>query len=656
MKIINGLLLGAAVTLLTACGGSSNNNDSQTSSSFKALFSPLTAVLPYPSNLLFSGTTDGTLNIPADSDPANDTLIAALNSLDGFSTIAPIYTQMATAINASSISGSSVHVFEVTLSGFAGAPIAVTDTLVFGDDFTASVAGDNSDQLVITPLKPLSPESSYLLAITSQLTNQSGEAAAASEDYALLQGDDVITGDKAALEAMRPLVNQQEQVLAAQGIASNSVALSWSFTTQSVGKTLAALHVRVTEQTAAAITLVDTGASSPLGAADMFSGTLSVPYYLTAAANTTDASVLVTPWSQQSLNAAPTATDAALTIPVLATIPKSTPPESGWPVVIFQHGITGNRTHMLAVADTLAANGMATIAIDLPLHGLAPSEALYQAGNERTFDLDLANNATLTPGPDGTADSSGTHFISFTNPRISRDHMRQGVADLMTLTKALSGVSQFDSSSVSFIGHSLGGMVGTPFLAQDASPQHVQASVLLMTGGGIAKLLDGSLAFGPVIAAGMAAQGINKGSFDYELLLGVLQTVLDTTDPVNHGAAAAADRAIYFSKVAGDKVVPNNVTTSAPSGTTQSATAGTEPLIAAMGLTQASTSDSGTPLKVNVNFSAGHHSSVLRANESDGVVATADEQAVLIELQAQIGSFLSSKGTSLTITDTSVVE
>ncbi len=655
MKIINGLLLGAAVTLLTACGGSSDNN-TQTTSSFKALFSPLTAVLPYPSNLLFSGTTDGTLNIPADSDPANDTLIAALNSLDGFSTIAPIYTQMATAIKASTISGNSIHIYEVTLSGLAGAPTAVTDTLVFGEDFTASVAGENSDQLVITPLKPLSPESSYLLAITSQLTNASGEAAVASEDYALLQGDDVITGTKAALEAMRPLVSQQEQILAAQGIASNAVALSWTFTTQSIGKTLTALHERVEQQAAATIALIDTGADSPLGAADMFSGTLSVPYYLTAATSNSDAAILATPWEQATPNAAPTPTDATLTIPLLATIPKNTPPQNGWPVVIFQHGITGNRTHMLAIADTLAVNGMAAIAIDLPLHGLTTSDALYQTGNERTFDLDLANNTTLAPGADGTADSSGTHFISFTNPLVARDHMRQGVADLMTLTKALSNVSQFDSSSVSFIGHSLGGMVGTTFLAQDASPQHVQASVLLMTGGGIAKLLDGSPAFGPVIAAGMAAQGINKGTFDYELLLGVLQTVLDTTDPINHGEAAAADRAIYFSKVTGDKVVPNNVTTAAPSDTTQSPTAGTEPLIAAMGLAQTSVSDTGTPLKVNVNFSAGHHSSVLRANEAGGATPTAAEQAVLLEIQAQIGSFLGSDGISLTITDTSVVE
>src|SRR3546814_5166859 len=45
-------------------------------------------------------------------------------------------------------------------------------------------------------------------------------------------------------------------------------------------------------------------------------------------------------------------------------------PADGWPVVIFQHGITGNRTQMIAIAPALAAAGFATVAIDLPLHGL----------------------------------------------------------------------------------------------------------------------------------------------------------------------------------------------------------------------------------------------------------------------------------------------
>jgi len=51
----------------------------------RALFAPLSGILPYPTDLYFSGTTDGTLNIPASPFLPN---AAALNQLDGYSTTA----------------------------------------------------------------------------------------------------------------------------------------------------------------------------------------------------------------------------------------------------------------------------------------------------------------------------------------------------------------------------------------------------------------------------------------------------------------------------------------------------------------------------------------------------------------------------------------
>ena len=45
-------------------------------------------------------------------------------------------------------------------------------------------------------------------------------------------------------------------------------------------------------------------------------------------------------------------------------------PGGGWPIMVFQHGITADRTNLLAIADSFALGGMVGIAIDLPLHGL----------------------------------------------------------------------------------------------------------------------------------------------------------------------------------------------------------------------------------------------------------------------------------------------
>ncbi|MGV2480389.1 UNVERIFIED_CONTAM: hypothetical protein IGO34_26690, partial [Salmonella enterica subsp. enterica serovar Weltevreden] len=103
-------------------------------------------------------------------------------------------------------------------------------------------------------------------------------------------------------------------------------------------------------------------------------------------------------------------------------------------VVIFQHGITGNRSQMLPLSPALTQAGFAVIAIDLPLHGAAAtgSEAALRVPGttERTFDLDLVNNTTSAPGPDGSIDGSGTHFINLASLATSRDNLRQGVSDL----------------------------------------------------------------------------------------------------------------------------------------------------------------------------------------------------------------------------------
>jgi pimeloyl-ACP methyl ester carboxylesterase len=235
------------------------------------------------------------------------------------------------------------------------------------------------------------------------------------------------------------------------------------------------------------------------------------------------------------------------TIPLILTLPNAasgkTKPAGGWPLVIFQHGITRNRTDMFAIAGTLAAQGFAVVAIDLPLHGLTSTSNPFYIGNtpfaalgahERTFDLDLANNATGAPGPDGTIDSSGSYFINLTSLLTSRDNLRQGVADLLQLSHAASTLPNVDGAHVSFVGQSLGSIVGTMFLAVDPS---VKTGVINVPGGGIARLLDASPAFGPRIHAGLAAAGLQQGTPAYDAYFAATQTVIDAGDPINYAFA-----------------------------------------------------------------------------------------------------------------------
>src|SRR6185312_1379754 len=97
---------------------------------------------------------------------------------------------------------------------------------------------------------------------------------------------------------------------------------------------------------------------------------------------------------------------------------------------------------LMSIADKIVTAGYAAVAIDLPMHGITGnetdgSELLRQPGNERTFDLDLRDNVTDLPIPDGVIDTSGSYFTKLDQLLTTRDNMRQGVADLLGLRRAL---------------------------------------------------------------------------------------------------------------------------------------------------------------------------------------------------------------------------
>src|SRR5882757_10015167 len=243
---------------------------------------------------------------------------------------------------------------------------------------------------------------------------------------------------------------------------------------------------------------------------------------------------------------------------------------------------------MLAVADSFADSGFVVVAIDLPLHGLTdPTSPLYASGAnplysglslpaggsiERTFDLDVVNNTTGAPGPDGQIDPSGTSFINLTSVLTTRDNLREGAADLITLTRSLPNMNldsdpagDIDPTGIHYLGHSLGAIVGSVYLGV-ASKTEVSTATLAMPGGGLADLLIDSPTFGPRVVAGLEAQGLVQGTTLFEQFLRDAQTVVDAGDPLNYIAAASINHPIHLLQVVGsdssppDQVVPNSAT------------------------------------------------------------------------------------------------
>ena len=735
----------AAGLLLSACGGGGDGKSGQSFDSL-VLFDPTasSAIIPFPFDGLFNGFSTPTLNVPGTPAPLSD-----INQLDGFSTTASMFADIAGSIDYGTVAGHIVIVNSATGAVLKpGIDFTVeNENATAADPVTTQQTPISSQRsrLLISPLKPLAPSTRYLVAITKGIKNTQGGGVIASDSFRIASSATAVNDQtdpaldhfnatqKAELEALRSqLIYPVVHALSAS-IPADQIVLAWSFTTQSISKTLDLVAANAAAGVIqVADTTLSTAATRGLGLAEVYAGVTTIPYNLAVPSGSNPTAPLSAYWHADpakpdtsveflgqvpcgafaigavvnGVTLKPSASTTACfpyldasytttqTVPVLVTVPNGssgqTKPAGGWPVVIFQHGITQNRENVFAVADGLARAGFVVVAMDLPLHGVtSKTDPFYRnqifAGTpaaglvtgERTFDMDFENNSTGAPGPDGTIDGSGTYFINLSSLITSRDNLREAVADLLVLSKSVGGLDldhdgtpDVNAGRVYYFGHSLGGIVGGTLLGVNSG---LRAAVLANPGGGVAGLLDASKSFGPVISAGLAGAGLAEGSDDYETFLRFAQTLVDSGDPVNYGAAASANHAIDLIEVHGDLVVPNAgpstcpvplpagisssaaLVTACPGTATTDVTiqsrylSGTDPLIAAQGLTVTGplTTPVATPdvilgakLNYAVKFAGGSHSTVLDP--------TADPSETA-EMQSEAAQFLASDGQCLAI-------
>ncbi len=680
------LILSIIIIMLSACGGDDNydfaasveeaqqNFDANNTPSTVAgaIFDPANSLIPPTNNLLFG--QDGTLDIPVSATDTEGAvqLKTTLNELDGFSTVNPIVADFSNPLDSTTLQiGNTLHMYEVTATP-QGAVTGVVSELTAAQVF-ATASGDNQTTLALLPLQPLKSATTYMVVLTKGIKGADSVPVESSVPYILAKGGDVLSGHLAALEPLRQLVNTYEAAAASQGVAGEDIILSWAFTTLDTTTVLNTVATNIQNNPpSGALTIVSSGLDTTTfvpgspGLANVYFGKLAVPYYLEAGSLANPGPALGGFWKGSSTGSVSRvdpvpALNSTEVIPVLMTVPKAGAPAAGYPVVIFQHGITQDRSNLLAIADQLAARGLVAIAIDMPLHGItdtsnplnAASSTVFADDVERTFGIDVVNNVTGEAEPDGLVDFSGTHFINLASLLTSRDNVRQAAVDLMFLKASLGDSTvALDLSKIGFIGHSLGGIVGTTFLAFDDS---VDAASIAMAGGGIARLLDASVSFGPRIEAGLAANGVIKGTTEYDQFMAVAQAALDAADPINHAASAATSHNIHFIEVIGgnsspaDLVIPNNVTTAPLSGS--------GPLISMMDLQQVnSTQSNAAGLDVIVRFVAGDHGSILNPDSATDPGPDMINIDITIEMQTQVASFLQSGGTELTITDATNIQ
>jgi hypothetical protein len=597
--------------------------------------------IPYPTDLYFlfsrldpTEPADGTLALPA-VPWRSVAMRAALNSQDGWSTTASLTTGFSLPLDSASISGSSVKIIKLWLDPSTKAPATnpaylpsgatsfVAGVLTYGTDFTADVSPDIDSEgkyLRITPLKPLAFSTGpavndsgpnlgkvlnvgYLVVLTNGLKSANGSAMGADTLYESFKAApaNCSTISDAILSQLCQLTKGHLSIAAATGTNPADVILTWSFSTQSIDDTLEIIAKVVTpQQTLIVPAGLTTAAAGGSGKADIYVGSTKLPYYLTPAASATDsASVLTKFWTAAGPPPAPLASSsrnltmfnplpakvADVTVPIIVTIPRISPasacpgkPAAGWPVAIFQHGITTNRVLALAMADSFADACVVVVSMDLPLHGVRQGEPTYGpfycsptlpqciGATERTFNVDLVNNTTgAAPGGDGV-DPSGQHFINLASPATNRDNLRQAAADLVQLWKSVPGLAiapgtpapagpiGVDPARISFVGHSLGGFTGGTHLH---FVDTVRTATLVFAGGVYSKWAQESPSFAPRVRAGLIGFGLVPDSYAWNLFFRDAQAVLDSGDPINHIKDAVSVHPVHFMKVLNDQVVPN---------------------------------------------------------------------------------------------------
>ncbi len=668
MSLRLSVAVSAALALfLAGCGGSS----SAPVVGDKNIVIDLKEKSPFPSNLFFLPSAqepaDGTLNIPYDPNAPSAAMIRSLNRLDGFSTTSPIVIPTNTVVDPSTLYG-RVHIYEMEYTRLMDNPLPIPLKVKRELDPRSEYSFLTKDEsIVLVPKKPLRGSNDYIVVIDRGVYDLDGDPLTPNKIAYLLFSDEPLFNedgtalqegiDETTLKKIAKLRPYYHSLIQAVGKKPKSIASIFSFKTQTIG--LVAKHLVEEDYNEAKLILQDSSHTSKellaaagadvealKGNAQIYVGLLQdVPYYLGVPSRKNPLAVIS---EEMDVEHFTPKLRVKLSIPVLASVPKNcSMPKSGWPVVIFQHGITQNRTNLLAVAETFADICYAAVAIDLPLHGITdPNSPLYVAGKERTFDVDYVTQDEecniLALAPDGKPDCSGTHYINLVNPAISRDNMRQSVADLVALHNALKdavGV-KFDPTKVAYVGHSLGAMVPFAYMAN----KQFQSAVLANPGGGITQLLMNSQAFGPVIKGALAQAGILEGTPEFDKYALVSQTLIDDADPINYAAEVGKKQKSLIFEVVGDNVIPNSVVGYPLSGT--------DPLIANMGGVSVCSYEVPGLIRLDTpvvysKFAYGNHSSFL---------APEDTPEVTVEMHKEMASFVSTGANAIKVEDIGVLE
>ncbi|WP_345353539.1 Ig-like domain-containing protein [Rhodococcus olei] len=277
-------------------------------------------------------------------------------------------------------------------------------------------------------------------------------------------------------------------------------------------------------------------------------------------------------------------------------LPSGTKPPSGWPVAIASHGAVGHKQNStpITIAATLAAKGIATIAINGPGNGGGPLSELTVTRNDGSATTiasggrgkDTNGDGNFTPG-------EGASAAFF--PIRDRDRVRQTAVDLLQLVRVIDSLADIDASRIHYAGQSFGGLYGTVFLGVEPKVRSAVLNVTFPFLGTLLSPIRGRPAAGAALAArtpslinspgiasidGVTVTGSPANYFNENLPLRdqppvtntiagamAIQEVFDNTEWVQQSGGALAyatrlhDKPIVLQVAKGDQQAPNPLST-----------------------------------------------------------------------------------------------
>lgn len=605
---------------------SGSNSPSNVSGGNAAIFNPLAGDVPLPNVLATAKNTDPLVGRAANTPMTPPEALNYINKYEVGSTNAvagvnaPIYIRFTSPVDAATVNAANIKVFQLTpdSAGTENNPLGFTDISPLFD-FRYSAG---STDVFLYPKFPLSPGTRYLYVVTNRVLDAASAAPVISSTYFdILKSKFELVGPFAGLEAVRANVMSgtvvkfsgyakvMDDLIAASATTTvanrNEIALMGRFITTgagfiskdaigtmmpvesalrafAAGAALGGLPGKTwTNGVNGATTYPGAGywaaagapGSAPASLLSVVTGTINSaelsmdPVVAKANAASMDLAVVTGAYNPAAGVTQPyrNATGDLVgfyhtpsTVPFILLVP-ATP---NGKVVIFQHGVTGQKEQVVAVAGALTGAGYTVAAIDLPLHG------------------------GLAVPTHTSGDLWGQDFMAVGAPLATRSNVQQAAFNLnrLELTMRTGGFAAFGivpapSVDIKYVSISLGSIVGAYYLAGNTSLNTAGSlplpynqttlnadmkGFLSVPGGRLAYLLMDSPAFGPSINAGLAAKGITAGTPTYNSFFQVTQSIVDTVDPATMTTPLASGlpsrlsgRIVIQEATGGDTVIPN---------------------------------------------------------------------------------------------------